>query len=357
MEMETTLTTSNFLDSTSSWTWDASNKDLIVNIVFTILGIVGILGNVLVLAVISLLKELRTFMNILIANQSLIDLITSLLVFLHWLSEVPVNEENKVRAFMACTVINSKYLFWSAIVSSTFNLVVLTLERYLAVMHPIKYKRATMKRRTIIVVALAPWLLGFGFQTYSTIPIRAEGTACITKISDRALIALGVISFFVQYLFPLLVMIFVYVRLVMSLRNRVAHFNAPGIALRMSGCGSHAQSDKDYTRAPLGQNALPLNVAAGGRGAVRIPNYRDRARKNIVKTLLIVSVTFAVCWTPNQIMYLNFNLGGYLDFESGFYYFSVILAFCNMCINPFIYAFKYRRFKKGVKKLFFFAEV
>jgi len=34
-----------------------------------------------------------------------------------------------------------------------------------------------------------------------------------------------------------------------------------------------------------------------------------------------------------------------------FYHFTVVLVFTNSCINPFIYAAKYREFKHGVRRL------
>jgi len=36
---------------------------------------------------------------------------------------------------------------------------------------------------------------------------------------------------------------------------------------------------------------------------------------------------------------------------SWFYHFTVVLAFTNSCINPFIYAAKYREFQHGVRRL------
>jgi len=38
-------------------------------------------------------------------------------------------------------------------------------------------------------------------------------------------------------------------------------------------------------------------------------------------------------------------------FVSWFYHFTVVLVITNSCINPFIYAAKYREFQNGVKRL------
>ena len=34
-----------------------------------------------------------------------------------------------------------------------------------------------------------------------------------------------------------------------------------------------------------------------------------------------------------------------------FYHFTVVLMYINSCINPFIYAAKYREFQQGVRRL------
>jgi len=34
-----------------------------------------------------------------------------------------------------------------------------------------------------------------------------------------------------------------------------------------------------------------------------------------------------------------------------FYHFTVVLVFTNSCVNPFIYAAKYREFQRGVMRL------
>ena len=81
-------------------------------------------------------------------------------------------------------------------------------------------------------------------------------------------------------------------------------------------------------------------------------NYRVRARRNVIKTFVIVCVTYFICWTPNHVTYLWFFLGGDLDFDSAPYFFTVILAFLNMCVNPFIYTFKYHKFQVGLKRAF-----
>ncbi|XP_038077108.1 allatostatin-A receptor-like [Patiria miniata] len=75
-----------------------------------------------------------------------------------------------------------------------------------------------------------------------------------------------------------------------------------------------------------------------------------RARKKVVKMLLTVVVTFAVCWAPNQFMFFAYMCGWNLDFSGWYYHASVLIAFCNSCMNPFIYGFQSKQHRKALRQ-------
>jgi len=84
--------------------------------------------------------------------------------------------------------------------------------------------------------------------------------------------------------------------------------------------------------------------AAGGTGL-------NAAGRNAVVTSLMICCGFIVCWSPNQINVIVSYLGHTVDYTTMFYHFTVVMVFMNSCINPFIYAAKYREFQTGVKRL------
>jgi len=45
------------------------------------------------------------------------------------------------------------------------------------------------------------------------------------------------------------------------------------------------------------------------------------------------------------------SANGARTFVGWFYHFTVVLVVANSCINPFIYAAKYREFQNGVRRL------
>ncbi|XP_041478857.1 trissin receptor-like [Lytechinus variegatus] len=296
--------------------------------IYALLGSLGILGNGLVLVVMTTVKELRTTTNSFIVNQSIIDLVTSILLFLMFIAPpLPLPESEPV-AKLICAVWNSKYIFWGMSIASTFNLILLTLERYFAVVFPVVYHVHFSNRRVPFLAAL-PWLVGLVFQIYWAVANQYSDGQCIIKHTSRqSQIVVGILVFLLVYVIPMVIMAFAYISIANALRQRV-------------------------DRSVAASKRVQLALTAKDTLKPRQVNHRERARINVIKTLITVSVTFAICWAPNHIMYLCFNLSKGITWITGpVYDFTVYLAFFNMCINPFIYTFKYRRFREGLKTLF-----
>jgi len=75
------------------------------------------------------------------------------------------------------------------------------------------------------------------------------------------------------------------------------------------------------------------------------------AGRNALVTTVIVCCGFVVCWSLNAILFFVNFLGHSVDFGGWLYHLSVVLVFTNSCINPFIFAAKYREFQQGVRSL------
>ena len=73
------------------------------------------------------------------------------------------------------------------------------------------------------------------------------------------------------------------------------------------------------------------------------------ARKNTLKTFFMISFCFVVCWSLQQGFYFMYNIGYDVDFNGTFYQVSVLLAFINCTINPFVYLIKYKDYQQALK--------
>ncbi len=98
-----------------------------------------------------------------------------------------------------------------------------------------------------------------------------------------------------------------------------------------------------------------INTNIGGESNSQHQNGRNQnntfelARKNTIVTLFIVACFFIICWSQNQVIFLMYNLGYDLDWNSSYYHFTVLMTNLNCTVNPFIYLFKYKTFQTALK--------
>ena len=77
------------------------------------------------------------------------------------------------------------------------------------------------------------------------------------------------------------------------------------------------------------------------------------ARRNIIKTLLIVGCCFIICWSQNQVLFLMSNCGYQMDWNSAYLHYTILMVFLNSTVNPFIYLVNYRDYQSALKKFLY----
>ena len=294
-----------------------------VSACYFIVSISGFLGNALVVFVLARVRKLRTVPNMFILHQSIVDLISSLLVLALTITDVSLPDGYIIPRIM-CKLWLSRYLLWSCYMVSTMNLVSLTLERCHSILRPLQHNMLVSKDR---VLALFPilWFLGFAFITYVIFMYNLDdtGTMCnLGRLDFNLTVGLGIVTVLLYYIIPIGVMMFAYLSMWFEIRKN----KQPPVAIPSNSSGEAAAiSKKD--------------------------KERQKIERNILKVLFLVVLVYFVCWGPNQIGYLQFCLGGHLDFNSTFFHISVIMITCNVSINPIIYALKYQQFRQGLRSV------
>jgi len=86
------------------------------------------------------------------------------------------------------------------------------------------------------------------------------------------------------------------------------------------------------------QASVMANHAASGSSAVQ--NQLNQIQSNVTKTMILVSVCYAIAWLPHYIDFLIVSLHPHPIPFDGAFYAAVLWAYSYMCINPFIYATK-----------------
>ena len=210
--------------------------------------------------------------------------------------------------------------------TSTYNLVVLTVERYIEIVHPI-YHKVSFKRIQVYCAMGFVWVFGIGYNillTSLTSGVTASGKcAHMTNWpSEFARKATAVITFAVEYFVPLLIMVWCYSKISWVIKNKAKII-------------------------PSGNNASTYAPNVNVRSS-----EMSKAKRNVIKTLFIVSLSFVACWTWNQVFFLLYSIGYKLSMTTWLYHFTVYAAFINCCINPFIYTAHLNSFRNSVSTLF-----
>jgi hypothetical protein len=108
--------------------------------IYTFVGLVGIAANTFVAVVIATSPSLRKRIeNSLLFNQSLIDGVAGLLLVANLTASLPMTQTGGFWDFVCRYWMSGTPLF-AALQASIFNLVIITIERYFEIVHPIVHK-------------------------------------------------------------------------------------------------------------------------------------------------------------------------------------------------------------------------
>ncbi|XP_071809746.1 galanin receptor type 1-like [Asterias amurensis] len=304
--METTTQT----NISSEVTLTDTSTDIVLGAIYGIIGCLGILGNLLVCTVFLMRRKVfSSTTNLLILNQSTIDLADSIFYLVLRFGPQLSEQGDNIWGELACRIWYSEYVIWSLFVASTVNLLFVSLERYFAICHAVKHRKIFTTRRANIGRVVV-WIIGFSYQSYWAALHTLEDGKCYAHWPTPTIQKIGGVFFFTcEYLIPLIIMSFSYANIVIMLRRK---------------------SKRDNKEV----------------------NTFQRAKRNVTVTLCVVFLSYSVCWTPTEIAYLLYNLGGDYDFESVLHRIFTALVLGNMCVNPIIYVFKYERFQVELRRIF-----
>ena len=230
LSLEVSSTTSNELISTvAAQVKDSLGGNTTVEIILLtlqiVIGCIGVIANgIIVIIIVGFTSMHKQLGNIFVVNQNIIDCLSSLLLTCQTISlfSMPILVEGQLVSEMYCRLWQTGWLYWSLFVSSTYNVVVLTIERYLKIVHPIVHKNSfTLWKAKILLVVI--WLFGFAFEAAVGVSsTTVQGSQClIVAIWPNVIIQqmTGYLTVAVLYFIPTLVFTFCYTKMIRSLRH------------------------------------------------------------------------------------------------------------------------------------------
>ncbi|KAL9906155.1 capability receptor isoform 2-T4 [Glossina fuscipes fuscipes] len=301
-------------------------KVLLITIIYGCIFITGILGNILICVVIVRHPSMHTATNYYLFSLAVSDLLylsfglpTDVIAFWHqypYLFSLPFC---KIRAYISEA---STYV-------SVFTIAAFSVERYLAICHPLHtYAMSGFKRAIRIIIAL--WLVSFlgaipfGIMTniiYTYYPldnkIIPESAFCSLQLIHD--IPLFELSFLVFFLAPMLLIIYFYGRMGAKINSRT---------LQNLGV-QHASKE----------------------GEVR--HYQSR--RAVIRMLAAVVLTFFLCWLPFHLQRLWIIHGRshshYLTINEVLFSLAGFSYYISCTINPMLYNVMSHRYRVAFKEV------
>ncbi|KAL1771388.1 substance-K receptor [Sigmodon hispidus] len=278
--------------------------------------LVAVTGNATVIWIILAHERMRTVTNYFIINLALADLCMA--AFNATFNFVYASHNIWYFGRIFCYFQNLFPI--TAIFVSIYSMTAIAADRYMAIVHPFQPRLSAPSTKAVIAgIWLAALALASPQCFYSTITIDQGATKCVVAWpndkGDKALLLYHLVVLVLIYFLPLVVMFVAYSVIGLTLWKR----------------------------------AVPRHQAHGA-------NLRHlQAKKKFVKAMVLVVLTFAVCWLP---YHLYFILG---SFQEDIYYHKFIqqlylalfwLAMSSTMYNPIIYCCLNHRFRSGFRLAF-----
>ncbi|XP_060699123.1 dopamine receptor D4 related sequence [Hemiscyllium ocellatum] len=344
-----------------------------------------ILGNVLVCLSVLIERSLKTATNYFIVSLAVADLLLAVLVLPLFVYTEFQGGIWTLNSFLCDALMTMDVMLCTA---SIFNLCAISVDRYVAVIVPLKYNRNHFSGRQLILI-MATWLLSLGVASpvifgLNNVPGR-DVTDC--KLEDGTFVVYSsVCSFFV----PCPIMLLLYYgmfrglkrwgesrRITLPSRDRTFAFNlsprkrerhmvkyivpnlSPNAAKNIPESHlitTQLDSTSDVETPDGTKAGTPKeNGALSRHGLGREPFMRSRRvsgrERKAMKVLPIVVGVFLACWTPFFVVHVLKVLCEACSIGSMLISVVTWLGYVNSAVNPIIYTIFNTEFRNIFQKL------
>jgi len=282
---------------------------------YCLIFIVSLAGNTLIGMIVFKTKPMRTSTNLLIVNMAMSDLLLPIFLFptvvtgLHvdsWLISGPLGQA-------LCKL----HIFFSDVCAavSTQSLTLITVDRFGAVVFPLRSPPISPKLCRFFIPAT--WIIAMAIQSPYLFAFRLVGypgkLVCTRDWNE----AFGESSSFANYILAIFV-VFIYTPLVlMAVLYSI-------IVLKLK------------------------SQLTPGEHSISAAHQRAKRERNLLKMVIAIVVSFALCWVPFTI----FALLAKVSCSTMHYYVTaLIIARANSAINPCICLIFSRNYRQGLRSL------
>ncbi|XP_054167378.1 beta-2 adrenergic receptor-like [Oppia nitens] len=308
--------------------------------------ITTIVGNVLVIVVVTKFHRMRTVTNILLASLAFSDITVACLV-------------------MPFTIIYDFIRFWPwgtiachfwiscdvmCCTASILHLCCVAIDRFWAITRPLRYRTYISKRRLFCCISI----IWFCSAAISFIPIftgwyhseKITNIFLMTDVSDCSLKVnrvYALVSSLTSFYLPLPIMFYVYFRILLVAEKQSREIKQLELSLQQNGllCESDATS----------ANSDTFDAKRHVERSLRRRTKQLITDTKAIRTLGIVMGVFCLCWLPFFIMYVISAYCVYCDISYETRTGITWLGYINSALNPAIYAYLNKEFKTAFRRV------
>ncbi|XP_007882857.1 cholecystokinin receptor-like, partial [Callorhinchus milii] len=342
-------------------------------LLYSIIFLLSFFGNMMIIVVLILNKRLRTVTNSFLLSLALSDLMVA--IFCMPFTLIPNLLGDFIFGETMCKV--TAYFMGISVSVSTFSLVAIAIERYSAICNPLQ-SRAWQTRSHAYRVIAATWIISIiimiPYPVYFLLvqfkkPDKSFGHMCRLALpSIQVQQAWYVFLLIILFFLPGLVMIVAYGLISCELyrgiqfevtqkKDAKGHRNGAGTGL--GGAGPHGSEDNDgcYIQAGKSGNAVEMSMLTPA-GSAKLDRARSNAsesklvaKKRVIRMLIVIVVMFFICWMP--IFSVNTwrafdQLSAARRLSGAPISFIHLLSYTSACVNPIVYCFMNKRFRKAL---------
>jgi hypothetical protein len=312
-----------------------------VQLLLIVICIVGIVVNVFVFVTYSASKEFcKNTTNVFICSQIIIDAIASLAMA----TTISIRETGAtnctvgIRRQILCWLFENFSFIGATMHASTSSLIVIALERYFKIVHPVKH-RNNFCPWMVKVGVIAPWIDGL------LLVILPEWLMS-DVVDGMCRFALGefqagkpyfIFIFIWHDIVPLSIFLYCYGKILIVVRRQNLIFGEINQSNNVtagfsSGCsGKEVHATKEFC----------MTSAKGGPSAYEESDHRQisSAERKIILTMLTLTVCYIICWFPLDLFLIFYGFLPKTVASMGSLLMA-IPAYVNVVLNAVIYSFR-----------------
>ncbi|XP_039767925.1 thyrotropin-releasing hormone receptor [Ornithorhynchus anatinus] len=296
----------------------------------------GIVGNIMVVLVVMRTKHMRTPTNCYLVSLAVADLMVLVAAGLPNITDSVYR--SWVYGYAGCLCIT--YLQYLGINASSCSITAFTIERYIAICHPIKAQfLCTFSRAKKIIIFVWAFtsiycLLWFFLLDLNTVTYRdAVVVSCGYKVSRNYYSPIYLMDFSVFYVVPMILATVLY-----GLIARILFLNP-------------IPSDPKESSKTWRNDSTHHNKSLNSKTSSRCFNSTISSRKQVTKMLAVVVILFALLWMPYRTLVVVNSFLSTPFQENWFLLFCRLCIYLNSAINPVIYNLMSQKFQAAFRKL------